>query len=253
MRRAALPRHHESGEDPDAQERDPEPEQADHRLQQLPHRRQVAEQSRLQVVVLQLAVEHQEHHPGHRGQRQRAVGENGHRRVGLVPRVRPRHPRRIRHQLPGEEGDALENHHHRRGEHAQQRDPVGRADGEVEKGERPREEGEDFPQPHQRAGPARLAADRQETHLREEGGDHPDHRPAAADALVNRPHAGHPAHGSEGGRGDQKPAVHAPPLPSKRGPRKAGMGVCHHNIRRKPAPGQIPAAHRAAWILKSMR
>jgi len=80
-------RHEKSGDDADGQQGTAEPEQPLHRDQQLAHRRQIPEQPALQVVLLELAVQHQEHHPGDRRKGQGTVSEDGHGGVRFMPRV----------------------------------------------------------------------------------------------------------------------------------------------------------------------
>ena len=122
-----------------------EPQQPFHGNEQLADRRQVAEEPAFQVMLLQLFVQDEEHHPGYRREGERTVGQHRHGRVGFMPWISTDDFLRVRGQSSGNQRQCLENHHHRRGENAEQGNPVGRANQQVKQGQRPGQKHQDLP------------------------------------------------------------------------------------------------------------
>lgn len=119
------------GGDANRQKHRADPQQSNQRDKQLADGRQIAEQSALQVVLLELAIEDEKHDSGDRRKRKCAIGQNRHRGMRFLPCVRRCYANRIHVQHSRNQRDPLDHHDDWCGEHTEKGNPVGGTDDDV--------------------------------------------------------------------------------------------------------------------------
>jgi hypothetical protein len=121
----------------------------------------------MQLMRLELALLHEIHHARNASESKGAVGDDRNRRVKFQPRVR-----RQFHWMADvdwrNQGKSLQQKNERRGERAHEREPIGRPDQHVDKGNRPGEEYKYLKQVRQRAASQRMPANEQKYRLKNE-------------------------------------------------------------------------------------